>query len=188
MKRICINCGSNIGLGDNYKTEAKQLGKLLAEKNISVVYGGANVGLMGIIADAALLEGGEVIGVIPKSIEAKVGHKGLSKLFIVESMHDRKNMMFELSDAFIAFPGGFGTLEEIFELLTWQQLGLHNKPCGFLNINGYYNKLFDFIDYAVEHRFIKKEHSDMVIKANSIEIMLEQFSNFKVPFVEKWIK
>jgi uncharacterized protein (TIGR00730 family) len=188
MNSICINCGSNIGLGDIYKNEAISVGKYCATNNITIVFGGANVGLMGEIANAALDAGGKVIGVIPLSIADKVGHKGLTQLIITESMHDRKAKMFELSDGFIAFPGGFGTLEEIFELLTWAQLGFHKKPCGFLNVNNYYNKLFEFIDHAVECKFIKNEFSEMIIRENSMDKIIDKFKHYKAPIIEKWIK
>jgi len=188
MRRICINCGSNPGFDEIYRKEAKNLGQYLAKLTIGIVYGGSNVGLMGEVADAALAHGGEVIGVIPKSIAGKVGHKNLTKLYVTGTMHERKQMMFDLSDAFIALPGGIGTLEEILELLTWAQLGLHKKPCGFLNIADYYGRFFDFLDYSVEKGFIRPEHRKMAIKENTIENLMESFDNYKAPGVEKWIK
>jgi uncharacterized protein (TIGR00730 family) len=188
MKSICINCGSNMGFGDRFKSEAIKVGKYLARQNIIIVYGGATVGLMGEVANAALREGGEVIGVIPKSIHEKVGHKGLSRLIVVDNMAERKKMMFELSEGFIAFPGGFGTLEEIAELITWGQLGFHTKPCAFLNVDHYYDKLFDFIENMVQKGFIKREHSDMIIKEKEIEKILEKFKDYQAPTVEKWIR
>jgi uncharacterized protein (TIGR00730 family) len=187
MKRICINCGSSPGFDEVYKKEAKKLGQYLAKHNIGIVYGGSNVGLMGEVADAALSEGGEVTGVIPKLIAAKVGHKKLTKLFEVDTMHQRKQKMFDLSDAFIALPGGIGTLEEILELLTWAQLGLHKKPCGFLNVADYYSKFFNFIDYAVEKGFMKQVHRDMIIKENSVENIIKAFQDYCPPSDEKWI-
>ncbi len=188
INRICVNCGSNFGSKELYKTEAGKLGKYLAKNKIGLVYGGADAGLMGEMANAALSENGEVIGVIPESISEKVGHKGLSKLYIVSTMHERKKLMFDLSDGFIAFPGGIGTLEEIFELLTWAQLGFHNKPCGFLNPGNYYDKLFEFLDKAEEDQFIKKQHREMIMKEKDIETLIELFKNYKAPAIEKWIK
>jgi uncharacterized protein (TIGR00730 family) len=188
IKKICVNCGSNYGSKDIYKNEAIKLGKFFAKNKIDIIYGGAEVGLMGEIANAALSENGNVIGIIPKAIEEKVGHKNLTKLYVVETMHERKKMMFELSDGFIAFPGGLGTLEEILELLTWSQLGFHHKPCGFLNIANYYDKFIDFLDYSEKEKFIKKEHKEMIIVENNIENMIKKFNNYKSVKVEKWIK
>lgn len=188
MKRICINCGSNHGADEIYRVEAANLGKYLARRGIGIVFGGADVGLMGEIANAALAEKGEVIGVIPESLAAKVAHRGLSKLHVVPTMHQRKQLMFDLADGVIAFPGGLGTLDEIFEVITWGQLGQHQKPCGFLNIENYFGKLLEFLDFAVEKKFIKPPHRDMIISENNIEKLLEKFYAYQPPTVEKWFR
>lgn len=187
LKRICINCGSSPGLLPEYMECAQRLGAYLAGQKIEIVYGGADVGLMGAVANAALENNGVVIGVIPKSIRDKVGHKKLSKLHTVGSMHERKQLMFDLSDAFIALPGGFGTLDEILEILTWSQLGFHSKPCGFLNIAGYYDRLISFLDYSVQQRFVKQLHRDSILVAGSPEELHRQFMNYKAPAMEKWL-
>ena len=188
MKRICINCGSNNGAAPEYLEYAKKLGKYLASQNIELVYGGADVGLMGAVANSALLEGGTVIGVIPKSINSKVGHKSLTELHVVENMHERKTKMFELSDGFIGLPGGIGTLEEIFEILTWAQLGFHSKPCGILNINGYFNQLLQFLEHSVHQQFLKEGHKNMLIVANEPEEILQKFKSYEAPKINKWIE
>lgn len=187
MKRICVDCGSSFGSGDAYKDMAKQLGKALAANHIELVYGGANIGLMGRVADSVLENNGKAIGVVPTFFAGDLGHKNLTELHIVNTMHERKKMMFDLSDAFIALPGGFGTLEEIFEIITWAQLGHHEKPCGFLNVCGYYNKLIDFLDYTVSQRFIRQEHRNMVIVDDTPEGLLSQFYEYKAPKIKKWI-
>src|ERR1041384_3548938 len=164
LKRVCVFCGSNTGSGPAYVEAAESLGKLLAERKMGLVYGGGKVGLMGKIADAVLGAGGEVIGVIPQSLMRKeIAHAGLTELRVVDSMHQRKALMAELSDAFIALPGGFGTFEEFCEILTWTQLGLQRKPCGILNVAGYYDHLLKLFDHAVAERFLKPEHRGIVI-------------------------
>lgn len=187
INSICINCGSSPGLKPDYMESAKKLGILLANKNIRIIYGGANVGLMGQIANTALDNGGEVIGIIPEKIASKVKHENLTDLITVKTMHERKQMMFDLSDAFIGLPGGFGTLEEMFELLTWSQLGYHTKPCGLLNIAGFFDFLINFIDKAVEQRFIKPEHREMLLKDENPDNLLEKLFNYKPIVVEKWL-
>jgi uncharacterized protein (TIGR00730 family) len=188
LTALCINCGSNYGTREIYKTEAVRLGTYLAARGIEIIYGGADVGLMGEVANAALSSGGRVTGVIPRAIADKVGHKGLSRLHVVETMHERKKLMFDLSDGFIALPGGFGTLEEIFELLTWSQLGFHSKPCGFLNIAGYYDKLLDFLDYSIREGFVREEYRNTVIIVNNVEEMIGKFSKYSPVMAEKWIR
>ncbi|NKB76861.1 MAG: TIGR00730 family Rossman fold protein [Gammaproteobacteria bacterium] len=164
MNRICVYCGSRPGREPDYLQSAQALGETLAEKNIGLVYGGASIGLMGKVADAILENGGEAIGVIPRSLQDReIAHEGLTELKTVNSMHERKEMMAKLSDGFIALPGGFGTLEELFEALTWNQLDIHNKPCGLLNINHYYDALCDFLDKAVNQAFIKPHHRSLLI-------------------------
>ena len=187
IKRICVNCGSSPGAKPEYLQAAKVLGKLLVKNNIELVYGGADVGLMAEVADTVIGCGGVAIGIIPKTFAHKVSHQGLTKLHIVDSMHERKQMMFDLSDGFIALPGGMGTLDEIFELLTWTQLGLHKKPCGILNICRYYDQLLAFLDYAVSEQFIKQEHRDMLLVEQSPDKLLDKIAEYQAPNVEKWV-
>jgi uncharacterized protein (TIGR00730 family) len=166
---------------------AQQLGQALVARNYELIYGGAEVGLMGQIADTVMKAGGIVIGVIPNSFAHKVSHQGLTKLHVVDSMHERKNMIFDLSDAFIALPGGFGTIEEVAEILTWAQLGLHTKPCGLINVDGYFDLLLSFLDHAVAKGFMKQEHRDMLLVSNSPDDILKQLETYRAPKVEKWV-
>src|SRR5512146_1648561 len=164
MRRICIFCGSSSGSRSAYKLAAEQVGRYLAKRNIGIVFGGSNIGLMGALADAALTAGGEVIGVIPGHLMAReIGHNGLTKMHVVSSMHERKAMMADLSDGFIALPGGFGTFEEFCEVLTWSQLGLHKKPCGLLNVDGYYSPLLQMFDRAFAEGFLRAENRGIVL-------------------------
>ena len=188
MKRICVNCGSNSGNNPAYLEMAENLGQILAKRNLELVYGGASVGLMGKVADAVINSGGSAIGVIPKLFANKVSHPGLTELYIVDSMHERKAKMFELSDGFIALPGGFGTIEEITELLTWAQLGINKKPCGIINVEGYFDKLLEFFDRGVADGFIKIEHSEMLIVEECPGALLDIFDEYKAPNSGKWIK
>ena len=189
IKRLCVYCGSNSGTLPEYKAEAGKLGRLMVKNGIELVYGGGNVGLMGHIADTVLNAGGKVNGVIPKALmEKEVGHMGLTNLILVDSMHERKAKMAELSDGFIAMPGGFGTFEEIFEVLTWAQLGMHSKPCALLNVEGYYAKLAEFLDQSMEHKFVKKENREMLMIEEDPELLLEKMKIYKAPSVQKWIK
>ena len=168
MKRICVFCGSSAGSRPEYRSCAEELGQELARRRIGLVYGGGNVGLMGAIADAVLQAGGEATGVIPEHLMTReIGHKRLTTLHIVHSMHERKALMADLADAFIALPGGFGTLEEFFEVLTWSQLGLHVKPCGVINLLEYYNPLLRMLDHAVEERFLKSQNRALVLARNT---------------------
>ena len=179
IKRICVFTGSRHGSNPQYAEAAQQLGRELVGRNYSLVYGGGNVGLMKVIAEAVLELGGHVTGVIPDSLVSKeVVHRGLSELRIVQSMHERKAMMAELSDGFIAMPGGIGTMEEFFEVLSWAQLGIHRKPCGLLNTGGYYNRLIEFLDHAVEHDFLKPKHRSLLVLANEPPDILSQFEVF----------
>lgn len=187
LKRVCVNCGSSAGLLPDYAAAARELGERLAAERLEVVYGGASVGLMAAVADAALAAGGHVIGVVPSAIADRVGHRRLSELRIVDTMHERKSLMFDLADAFIALPGGFGTLEEMLELLTWAQLGMHAKPCGLLNAAGYYDGLLRFLDHGVEQRFVKAEHRRMLLVGDTAQDMLRQLRVYRAPTVEKWI-
>lgn len=189
IKRLCVYCGSNSGTLPEYKVGAEKLGHLLVKNGIELVYGGGNVGLMGHIADTVLNAGGKVNGVIPKFLmEKEVGHMEVTNLILVDSMHERKAKMAELSDGFIAMPGGFGTFEEIFEVLTWAQLGMHSKPCALLNIKGYYAKLAEFLDQAMDRQFVKKENREMLLMEEDPEILIEKMKIYKAPYVQKWIK
>jgi len=188
QKRICVYCGSNPGRLSDYREAARQLGDELAARNLGLVYGGASVGVMGAVADAVLERGGQAFGVIPHSLATKeVAHDGLDELFVVASMHERKAKMAELSDGFIALPGGWGTIEEIFEMLTWAQLGFHEKPCGLLNVASYYDHLVAFLDKAIEDQFVKKEYRPMIIMDDSPGSLLDRFSEYRAPKVRKWI-
>jgi uncharacterized protein (TIGR00730 family) len=188
MKRICVFCGSSPGRSASYAAAASELGRLLAKRGIGLVYGGANVGLMGALANAVMDAGGDVIGVIPQSlVKYEVAHRGLPDLRVVASMHERKAMMAELADGFIAMPGGNGTLEEFFEVLTWAQLGEHSKPCGLLDIDDYYSHLLAFLDHAVEERFLRPEHRKMLVVESSPEAILERLAAYRPPKIGKWI-
>lgn len=188
MKRICVFCGSNYGMKSIYSEVAKELGRLLAEKGITLVYGGGNVGLMGEIANSVLTHKGEVIGVMPKDlVEKEIAHKGLTKLHVVNSMHERKAMMAELSCAFIALPGGFGTFEEFFEAVTWSQLGLHKKACGVLNVEGFYNSVLHLINNSVTEGFIRPENATLVLSDDKPDFLLEKLANWNPIIVDKWI-
>lgn len=189
MKRIAVFCGSSSGLDKRYELNAKVLGKKLALKEIDIVYGGASVGLMGALANGAISEGGKVIGVLPNFLKHKeITHLNLSQLIIVDSMHERKAKMHELSDGFIALPGGFGTLEEVFEVLTLAQLGLHQKPIALVNVGGYYNNLLQFVEQMVTKGFLKKAFKDMIIVSENIDDILVKFTNYRPPTIGKWPK
>ena len=188
MKRICVFCGSSAGTRPQYRKCAEELGAEFARRNIGLVYGGGNVGLMGAIADAVLESGGEAIGVIPEYLMTReIGHKQLTKLHIVHSMHERKALMADLSDAFIALPGGFGTFEEFFEVLTWSQLGLHLKPCGIVNVLNYYSPLLAMLDHAVEERFLKAQNRALVLSAENPQALLQALEEWRPVHVEKWL-
>ena len=188
IHRVCVFCGSNSGSDKVYVEAACDLGRLFAREGIALVYGGGSVGLMGELADAVLSSGGEVIGVIPHALWAReVGHRGLTDIRIVDTMHERKAMMADLADAFIALPGGLGTMEEIFEIWTWAQLGLHQKPVGFLDVNGFYAPLMQFLDRAVRERFLRPEHRAIAMLDRDPEALLRRFDTWKAPRVEKWI-
>ena len=188
MKRICVFCGSSAGSQPEYRACAEELGAELTRRNIGLVYGGGNVGLMGAIADSVLKAGGEAIGVIPEHLMAReIGHNRLTKLHVVHSMHERKALMADLSDAFIALPGGFGTLEEFFEVLTWSQLGLHVKPCGIVNVRGYYIPLLHMLDHAVRERFLKAENRALVLARDTPSELLQALEEWRPIHVEKWL-
>ena len=188
MKRICVYCGSSPGKRPDYIEAARALAQELVNRGIHLVYGGASVGLMGEVANAVLAGGGEVTGVIPKALDAKeISHPGLTELFVVESMHERKSGMAQMSDGFIALPGGLGTLEEIFEVLTWAQLGMHEKPCAMLNVNGYYDGLEKFIDHSVEEGFVRPEHRHLLLIEEDPASLLDSMQTYQPPGLEKWI-
>jgi uncharacterized protein (TIGR00730 family) len=187
--RLCVFCGSNAGQDPVYLNTARALGEALAASGIGLVYGGASVGLMGAVADAVLDKGGDVIGVMPKAlVDKEIAHKGLSDLRVVGSMHERKALMAELADGFIALPGGLGTFEELFEVWTWAQLGYHRKPCALLNAGGFYDKLTDFLDDVVERGFVKPIHRAMLIVENDPAVLIQAIRAYEPPKVDKWIK
>ncbi|MBU3025196.1 TIGR00730 family Rossman fold protein [Zobellia galactanivorans] len=188
MNRITVFCGSSIGTEQEFEINAKLLGQKLAKENIELVYGGANVGLMGAVADGALIEKGNVIGVLPNFLKSKeIAHKYLTELILVDSMHERKTKMNELCDGVIALPGGFGTIEELFEMLTWSQLGLHKKPIGILNINGFYNELINLLNTMVNKGFLKNVNKQMLLVSDDIDVLLNKMKNYEAPTVGKWI-
>jgi uncharacterized protein (TIGR00730 family) len=188
FKRLCVFCGSSHGKNPTYAEAAKNLGGELARRGIELVYGGGNVGLMGVIADAVLDSGGEVIGVIPESLMAKeLGHRGIQELRVVKTMHERKAMMVDLSDGFIAMPGGIGTFEEFFEIVTWAQLGFHSKPCALLNVNEFYDPLLHLLDHAIAESFVKPKQRDLVLVEADFSKLLDRMANHHVLHEPKWI-
>jgi uncharacterized protein (TIGR00730 family) len=188
MKSVTVFCGSSSGSDPIYRSQAAMLGRILAQQNIRIIYGGAKVGLMGAVADAALSEGGKVVGVIPKFLRSKeIAHERLTELIMVESMHERKTKMHELSDGIIALPGGFGTLEELFEILTWAQLGLHKNPIGLLDINGFYDHLKQLLRTMVDNGFLKAINYDMLLISDDINDLLNQMKRYIAPVIPKWI-
>lgn len=179
MKRICVFCGSSIGARPIYKEKCERLAEAMVQRNIDLVYGGASIGLMGAIADAILARGGQVIGVIPKHLENyEISHKGLTELVITSDMHERKAKMASLSDGFVALPGGIGTLEELIEIATWQQLCLHQKPTGLLNIDHYYDSLIDFLSHSVKEEFLKEQHLNNLLRSSEAEQLIQQMVYF----------
>jgi uncharacterized protein (TIGR00730 family) len=188
VNRICIFCGSFSGVRREYADAAVATAEALVRRGLALVYGGGRVGLMGIIADEVLRLGGHAIGVIPYALrEREVGHRGLSELHVVDTMHQRKAKMADLADGFIALPGGLGTIEEIFEIWTWAQLGMHRKPCGFLDVGGYYARLADFLDHAVREGFIRPEMRSAAMFDDDIDALLDRFASYAPPNVETWI-
>ncbi len=188
MNSICVFCGSSVGRNGLYAEKARKLGKELAERKITLVFGGGNIGVMREIADSVMESGGQVIGVMPKHIvDKEIAHQNITKLHIVGSMHERKALMAELSDAFIALPGGFGTLDEIFEVMTWNQLEIINKPTALLNVDGYFNHLLSFIDHAVGERFVRREHQqNLVVEEDEVKL-IQRLEDFRPVKADKWI-
>lgn len=188
MKRICVFCGSSPGLRPEYGAAARALGRVMVERGVGLVYGGGRVGLMGIVADTVMAEGGAAIGVIPEALlRREVGHHGLTELRVVGSMHERKQLMADLADGFIAMPGGYGTFEEFCEVITWSQLGIHPKPCGLLNVLGYYDALLAMFDHGVNECFIRTHHRAMVLEDTDPARLIESMHAFVPPTAEKWI-
>jgi uncharacterized protein (TIGR00730 family) len=189
MKTVCVYCGSSEGRDPAYAEAARALGREVAARGLGLVYGGSSVGIMRVVADAALERGGRVTGVIPEALVRKeIAHRGLTELRVTGSMHERKTVMAELSDAFVALPGGIGTLEEIFEAWTWAQLGLHAKPCGLLNVAGYWDRLVAFLDHAVGERFVKEANRAMLVVNEDPAELLDRFAAYRAPTVTKWIR
>jgi len=187
MKSVGVFCGSNSGSSPEFRNQAYKLGKILAEKNIKLIYGGAKVGLMGAVADGALRNGGEVMGILPVFLKRKeLAYEGLTDIIIVDTMHERKAKMYELSDGIIALPGGFGTMDELFEIMTWAQLALHNKSIGILNINGYYDSLIKFLKTMVDNKFLKQDYYNMILVDNDIDNLLIKMNNYIPPANDKW--
>ncbi|NOS70727.1 MAG: TIGR00730 family Rossman fold protein [Verrucomicrobia bacterium] len=188
MKRLCVFCGSSYGNSPAFTHAARELGEAVAARGIEMVFGGSDVGLMGVAADAALSCGGKVIGVLPRFMsEKELAHIGLTRLHLVETMHERKQLMAELSEGFVALPGGFGTFEEIFEAITWSQLHLHKYPCALLNVDGYYDSLVEFLRGSVAKGFVRQEQLDSLIVAGTTDELFTKFDAFKPDSVEKWI-
>jgi hypothetical protein len=186
--RICVFCGSSAGTNDSYAEKARELGRTLARRRIAIVYGGGGAGLMGALADAALDAGGEVIGVIPWALQRReIAHRALTRLEVVSSMHERKARMAELASGFVALPGGMGTLEELAEVLTWAQLGVHAKPIALVDVAGYYRPLVAFLDQAVAHGFLRPEHRALLLVADGAEEVLQAFASWRPPPLERWI-
>ena len=187
--RICVFCGSAVGARPAYRQAAQRLGGLLARRGIGLVFGGGGIGLMGIVADAVMANGGEAIGVIPDGLmRREVGHGRLTELHVVDTMHQRKALMADLSDAFIALPGGYGTLEELAEIITWSQLGIQVKPCGLLNVEGYWNGLLAFLDHAVAERFVRPENRELIVVTENEADMLDRIVAWKPPgHIDQWL-
>lgn len=188
IQSLCVYCGSSFGRIDAYAEAAARLAQTLVKRNIKLVYGGAAVGIMGVVADEVLQRGGQAVGVIPKALAHKeVAHPNLTQLHVTKTMHDRKMLMADLSDGFIALPGGIGTLEELFEIWTWAQLGFHQKPCGLLNVAGYYDALIAFLDHVADEQFVKPVHREMLMVESEPEILLDRYRDYRPPMVKRWV-
>ena len=189
LRRICVFCGSSLGTNDAYREAARTVGRLFCQREIELVYGGGNVGLLGALADACLQDGGRVIGIIPEALKKKeLAHAGLTELRVVASMHERKALMADLADAFIALPGGYGTWDEFCEVLTWSQLGIQHKACAVLNINGYYDPLLAMADRAVSEGFLREVHRALLIADEDPARLLDRLTVYSVPFTDKWLE
>lgn len=189
IRRLCVFCGSAGGIKPEYAHAAAELGRTAAARGIELVYGGGRVGLMGTLADACLAAGGRVFGVIPEALATKeLAHQGCTELRVVNSMHERKALMAELSDAFVALPGGLGTLEELFEVWTWGQLGFHKKPCGMLNSAGFFDRLLEFLAHTADEQFMRPEHLAMLAQADDAETLLARLAEYSPPDVRKWLR
>lgn len=187
MKTIAVYCGSSTGNDPIYMKEARNLGKILVDNGLNLVYGGATVGCMGAVADAVMEAGGKVIGVIPEKLKnVEIAHQQLSELHVVNTMHERKALMAEYADGFIALPGGSGTLEEWFEVFTWAQLGYHNKPCALLNINNYYTPILSLFDHMIDQGFIKSEYKDLIVIDNNSKELIKKLKDYKNTYIHKW--
>jgi len=188
LRSLCVFCGSNVGFKPEYAMAARRLGSILALHGVRLVYGGGRVGLMGALADAALAAGGDVVGVIPEALRTKeVAHDGLPDLRVVASMHERKALMAELSDAFVALPGGYGTLDELFEVVTWSQLGIHRKPIVLMDTAGYFGPLIGMLDHGVDEGFLRREHRALIVTASSPEEVVDRLQTARPPEVSKWL-
>ncbi len=188
IQSLCVYCGSSLGRNPDFAAAACKLAEILVENNIRLIYGGAGIGIMGCLADKVLALGGQVVGVIPKPLAHKeVAHNHLTELYVTQSMHERKRLMAELSDAFIALPGGIGTLEELFEIWTWAQLGFHRKPCGLLNTTGYYDALIQFLDLVAAEQFVTNQHRDLLMVESDPMALLERFAQYQAPHVKPWV-
>ena len=188
MKSVCVYCGSSTGVRPEFAEGARALAGLLVERGLQLVYGGGGVGLMGVVADAVLERGGQVVGVIPRALATReLAHRGLSQMHVVGSMHERKALMAELSDAFVALPGGIGTLDELFEIWTWAQLGLHRKPCGLLNVEHFFDGLVNFLDHTTAQGFLQPVHRQMLIEATCPAELLDRLADYQPPVTRQWI-
>lgn len=189
LKSLCVYCGSSVGRDTVYADAARSLARVMVERGIRLVFGGGSVGIMGSVADEVLRLGGEAVGVIPQALMRKeLAHAGLTEMHVTPSMHARKTLMAELSDAFVALPGGIGTFEELFEVWTWGLLGFHDKPCAILNVGGYYDRLVEFLDHASAEEFVRPVHRGMLIVESDPELLLERFSAYQPPAQPKWVK
>lgn len=189
LKSLCVYCGSSVGRDTVYADAARSLARVMVERGVRLVFGGGSVGIMGAVADEVLRLGGEAVGVIPQALMRKeLAHAGLTEMHVTPSMHARKTLMAELSDAFVALPGGIGTFEELFEVWTWAQLGFHDKPCAILNVGGYYDRLVEFLDHASAEEFVRPVHRGMLIVESDPELLLERFSAYQPPAQPKWVK
>ncbi len=188
FRRVAVYCGSSGGVGPHYLDAARATGAFLAERGLDVVYGGGRVGMMGAVAEGALAKGGKVYGVIPEKLRTReIAHDGLTELFVVDSMHARKTMMASMADAFVALPGGWGTLEEVFEVVTWSQLNYHKKPVGLLNVRGYFDHLVAFLDHAATEGFIRPIHRPLCASSDSMDTLLDRLSKLQIPDIGRWI-